>query len=49
MNGIELLIWLIPAGLAVVMMAVLSLEHLLLLTLFLTPLSIQISYLTDLD
>jgi O-antigen ligase len=46
MNGIELLIWLIPAGLAVVMMAVLSLEHLLLLTLFLTPLSIQISYLT---
>ena len=46
MNGIELLIWLIPAGLAVVMLAVLSLEHLLLLTLFLTPLSIQISYLT---
>jgi putative inorganic carbon (hco3(-)) transporter len=46
MNGVELLIWLIPAGLAVVMLAVLSLEHLLLLTLFLTPLSIQISYLT---
>jgi putative inorganic carbon (HCO3(-)) transporter len=46
MNGIELLIWLIPAGLAVVMLAVLSLEYLLLLTLFLTPLSIQISYLT---
>ncbi|HWR74824.1 MAG TPA: O-antigen ligase family protein [Bacteroidales bacterium] len=46
MNGIELLIWLIPAGLAVVMLAVLSLEHLLLLTLFLTPLSVQISYLT---
>jgi putative inorganic carbon (hco3(-)) transporter len=46
MNGIELLIWLIPAGLAIVMLAVLSLEHLLLLTLFLTPLSIQFSYLT---
>lgn len=46
MNGIELLIWLIPAGLAVVMLAMLSLEYLLLLTLFLTPLSIQISYLT---
>jgi putative inorganic carbon (hco3(-)) transporter len=46
MNGIELLIWLIPAGLAVVMLALLSLEHLLLLTLFLTPLSVQISYLT---
>jgi O-antigen ligase len=46
MSGIELLIWLIPAGLAVIMLAVLSLEHLLLLTLFLTPLSIQISYLT---
>jgi O-antigen ligase len=46
MNGIELLIWLIPAGLAVVMLAVLSLENLLLLTLFLTPLSVQISYLT---
>jgi putative inorganic carbon (HCO3(-)) transporter len=46
MNGFELLIWLIPAGLAVLMLAVLSLEHLLLLTLFLTPLSIQISYLT---
>jgi len=46
MNGIELLIWLIPAALAIFMLAVLSLEHLLLLTLFLTPLSIQISYLT---
>jgi len=46
MNGIEVLIWLIPAGLAVIMLAVLSLEHLLLLTLFLTPLSILISYLT---
>ena len=42
----ELLIWLIPAALAVVLLAVLSLERLLLLTLFLTPLSIQISYLT---
>lgn len=46
MNGIEVLIWLIPAGLAVIMLAVLSLGHLLLLTLFLTPLSILISYLT---
>ena len=46
MTGTELLIWLIPAALAVVLLAVLSLERLLLLTLFLTPLSIQISYLT---
>lgn len=46
MTGPELLIWLIPAALAVVLLAVLSLERLLLLTLFLTPLSIQISYLT---
>ncbi len=46
MSGIESLIWIIPAALAVVLLAVLSLEHLLLLTLFLTPLSIQISYLT---
>ena len=49
MTGTELLIWLIPAALAVVLLAVLSLERLLLLTLFLTPLSIQISYLTDKD
>lgn len=46
MTGSESLIWLIPAALAFLMLAVLSLENLLLLTLFLTPLSIQISYLT---
>lgn len=46
MTGTELLIWLIPVALAVILLAVLSLERLLLLTLFLTPLSIQISYLT---
>ena len=49
MTGTELFIWLIPAALAVVLLAVISLERLLLLTLFLTPLSIQISYLTDKD
>ena len=47
MIGIESLIWIIPAALAVIMLAVLSLERLLLLTLFLTPLSIQISYLAE--
>jgi O-antigen ligase len=46
MTGIESLIWIIPAALAVVLLIVLSLEHLLLLTIFFTPLSIQISYLT---
>ncbi|MCI0523162.1 MAG: O-antigen ligase family protein [Bacteroidales bacterium] len=47
MIGIESLIWMIPAALAVVLLALLSLERLLLLTLFLTPLSIQISYLYE--
>ena len=47
MIGIESLIWIIPAALAVIMLAVLSLERLLLLTLFLAPLSIQISYLAE--
>jgi putative inorganic carbon (HCO3(-)) transporter len=46
MTGSELLIWLIPAALAIILLALLSLEHLLLLTLFLTPLSLQVSYLT---
>ena len=41
-----IIIWLVPVVLAIVLIAVVSLEHLLLLTLFLTPLSIQISYLT---
>jgi putative inorganic carbon (HCO3(-)) transporter len=46
MTGSELIIWLIPLALAIVMLAVLSLEHLMLLTLFFTPLSIQLSYIT---
>lgn len=46
MISIEILIWLIPAILAIVILAAVSLEYLLLLTLFLTPLSVQISYLT---
>ena len=46
MTGSELLIWLIPLALAIAMLAVLSLEHLVLLTLFFTPLSIQLSYIT---
>jgi O-antigen ligase len=46
MTGSESLIWIIPAALAIIMLAVLSLENLLLLTLFLTPLSVQLSYLT---
>jgi len=41
-----IIIWLVPVVLAIVLIAVLSLEYLLLLTLFLTPLSIQLSYLT---
>lgn len=41
-----MLILIIPAALAVLLLAVLSLEHLLLLTLFLTPLSLQLSYIT---
>lgn len=48
MTGSELLIWLIPLALAILMLAVLSLECLILLTLFLTPLSIQLSYITGL-
>ncbi len=46
MTGSELLILLIPAALAILVLALFSLEHLLLLTLFLTPLSLQLSYLT---
>ncbi len=46
MTGSELLILIIPAALAVLLLALLSLEHLLLLTLFLTPLSLQLSWLT---
>ncbi|MDZ7632949.1 MAG: O-antigen ligase family protein [Bacteroidales bacterium] len=46
MTGSELLILLIPTALAVVLLALLSLEHLLLLTLFFTPLSLQLSWLT---
>jgi O-antigen ligase len=46
MTGSELLILIIPAALAVLLLAVLSLEHLILLTLFLTPLSLQLSYIT---
>ena len=46
MTGSELLILIIPAALAVLLLAVLSLEHLLLLTLFLAPLSLQLSYIT---
>ncbi len=46
MTGSELLILIIPAALAVLLLALLSLEYLLLLTLFLTPLSLQLSYIT---
>lgn len=46
MTGSELLILIIPAALAVLLLALLSLGHLLLLTLFLTPLSLQLSYLS---
>ncbi len=46
MTGNELIILLIPAVLAVMLLALLSVERLLLLTLFLTPLSLQLSYLT---
>jgi O-antigen ligase len=46
MTGSELLILMVPAALAVLLLALLSLEHLLLLTVFLTPLSLQLSYLT---
>jgi O-antigen ligase len=46
MTGSELLILLFPAALAILLLALFSLEHLVLLTLFLTPLSLQLSYLT---
>ncbi len=46
MTGGELLILLIPTALAVVLLALFSLEHLLLLTLFFTPLSLQLSWFT---
>lgn len=46
MTGSELLILLFPAALAILLLALFSLEHLMLLTLFLTPLSLQLSYLT---
>ncbi|MFZ2286253.1 MAG: O-antigen ligase family protein [Bacteroidales bacterium] len=46
MTGSELLILLVPAALAMVLLALLSLENLLLLTLFLTPLSLQLSQIT---
>jgi O-antigen ligase len=46
MTGSELLILLFPAALAILLLALFSLEHLLPLTLFLTPLSLQLSYLT---
>jgi len=46
MTGSELLILIIPVVLAVLLLALLSVEHLLLLTLFLTPLSLQLSYIT---
>lgn len=46
MTGSEMLIWLIPAALAIIVLAIVSLESLLLLTLFLTPLSLQLSYLS---
>ncbi len=46
MAGGELLILIIPAVLAMVLLALLSLEHILLLILFLAPLSLQLSLLT---
>jgi O-antigen ligase len=46
MTGSELLILIIPVTLLVLLLALLSLEHLLLLTLFLTPLSLQLSFIT---
>jgi O-antigen ligase len=47
MTGSELLILLIPTALAVLLLALLSLENLLLLTLFFTPLSLQLSWFTS--
>ena len=46
MTGGELLILLVPTALAVLLLALFSLEHLLLLTLFFTPLSLQLSWFT---
>ena len=46
MTGSELLILIIPVVLAVLLLALLSVEHLLLLTVFLAPLSLQLSYIT---
>lgn len=46
MTGNELLILVIPAVLAILLLALLSLERLLLLAIFLVPLSLQLSYLT---
>ena len=46
MTGSELLILLVLAVAAILVLALFSLEHLLLLTLFLAPLSLQLSYLT---
>jgi putative inorganic carbon (HCO3(-)) transporter len=46
MTGSELLILLLPAALAILVLALFSLDKLLLLTLFLAPLSLQLSYLT---
>lgn len=41
-----IILWLVPVILGIVLLTAVSLEYLLLLTLFLTPLSVQISYLS---
>ena len=46
MTGSELLILLVPAVAAILVLALFSPEYLLLLTVFLAPLSLQLSYLT---
>lgn len=46
MTGSESLIWLIPAALSIIAIALLSLDKLLLLVYFFAPLSVQLSYLT---
>ncbi len=46
MTGSELLILLLPAALVIGLLSILSVEHLLLLILFLTPLSLQLSQIT---
>lgn len=46
MAGSETLIWLLPLVLAIIVLAAVSLEGLILLTVFLAPLSVQLSYLT---